>query len=366
MTTATRKFTSGLNKSLAALEKSLATSQKDAQRAQVPCNRIKILPQIRKITNRGFTPASLRELGESIKAVGLIQPITLRPLVGDPDFDYVLIAGERRLRGSMLVGLGTIDTLIRHVTDHEAKTLQRIENVHQEALDDAELLEAVKTDLAELGKASTVAKRWEKTESWVSKVLALNNLGEVAQSLVAEGLSGDREVLTAISRLERDNPDLAKRLVQQIRIAPESNVRNIVNKGLKTAREQRQAVANAATDQSEATEPPKTLTPEKALEHAWAEIVAHDVDGVKALAKHEAIEAEITAFLKKHWRNGKKAAQTRTVTQSIVGGLVRGEYSATADLGQGFAMVAFLQGALKASFSVPSLLDAATAARRTR
>jgi hypothetical protein len=137
------------------------------------------------------------------------------------------------LRASTLVGLDTIDAMIRHINDEEVRAIQRIENVHREALDAAELLEAVKADLAELGKASAVAKRWEKTESWVSKVLALDNLGEMAQSLVAEGLSGDREVLTTVSRLERANPDLAEQLVRQIRAAPEGNVRSIVNEGIK-------------------------------------------------------------------------------------------------------------------------------------
>lgn len=362
-----KSLSGGLQKSLAGLGQKLEASNKGASTVKIDPRRIKILPQIRGKNNRGFTNESLTELGNTIKAVGQLQAITVRPLSGDPDFDYVLVAGERRVRSAILVGIDALDANVRHISDEEAKTIQRIENALHEALSEAELLEAVKSDLAELGKANLVAKRWGKTESWVSKVLALDDLGEVAQSLVSEGLSGDREVLTTVSRLEKANPELAKRLVNQIKNAPaDANVRTIVSKGVKAAREQQKdsdrAADLTATLPGVPAKPKAKPTPEKALSHAWSEIVDHGVPAAHALDEYKKIEPEVVALLKQHFQDGKKAAQSNGVAADIVERLTRGDYAAEG--AAGMAMIAFLEGAHGARFSVTAILNAAAAARR--
>lgn len=220
---------SGLQKSLGTLGASLKKAQEGAKYQLTECARILIKPQIR---TKGLTTEALAEMAASIRAVGVMQPVLLRPLAGNPDYDYELISGERRLRGSMLADKLTIPSLVKYISDEDAKRLQRMENVQREGLCDADLLAAVKVDMAELKQAKLVAERWGMSDSWVSKILELDKLGPVASDLIAKGLTGDREVLTEVSRIEKRDPAKAAAIAKQIaEAAPTDNVRKIVKDG---------------------------------------------------------------------------------------------------------------------------------------
>jgi ParB family chromosome partitioning protein len=78
-----------------------------------------------------FDDNSLQELAQSIKLHGVIQPITLRKMGYDK---YQLIAGERRLRASILAGLDDIPSFIRIADDEQMLEWALIENIHRENL----------------------------------------------------------------------------------------------------------------------------------------------------------------------------------------------------------------------------------------
>lgn len=78
-----------------------------------------------------FDDAALQEMAESIKQHGVIQPITLRKLGYDK---YQLIAGERRLRASIIAGLEDIPAYIRIADDEQMLEWALIENIHRENL----------------------------------------------------------------------------------------------------------------------------------------------------------------------------------------------------------------------------------------
>lgn len=85
---------------------------------------------------REFDAESLQELADSIREIGIIQPITLRQL--SPD-QYQIIAGERRFRASQLAGLKTIAAYIRTADDENVMEMALIENIQREDLNSLEI-----------------------------------------------------------------------------------------------------------------------------------------------------------------------------------------------------------------------------------
>jgi ParB family chromosome partitioning protein len=83
-----------------------------------------------------FNQELLRELADSIKAQGIIQPVTVRKL---GDSKYQLIAGERRLQASKLAGLKAIPAYIRTANDQEMLEMSLIENIQRENLNAIEI-----------------------------------------------------------------------------------------------------------------------------------------------------------------------------------------------------------------------------------
>ena len=85
---------------------------------------------------REFDETALRELADSIREIGIIQPITVRDM-GDGTF--VIIAGERRWRASQMSGLTTIPAYIRTVDDENMMEMALVENIQRENLNSMEI-----------------------------------------------------------------------------------------------------------------------------------------------------------------------------------------------------------------------------------
>ena len=85
---------------------------------------------------REFDEEALQELADSIKEIGIIQPITLRKIT---DNQYQIIAGERRYRASILAGLKTIAAYIRTAGDENVMEMALIENIQREDLNSLEI-----------------------------------------------------------------------------------------------------------------------------------------------------------------------------------------------------------------------------------
>lgn len=85
---------------------------------------------------REFDQTALEELADSIKEIGIIQPITLRKISDD---SYQIIAGERRYRASQLAGLQTITAYIRTADDENVIEMALIENIQREDLNSLEI-----------------------------------------------------------------------------------------------------------------------------------------------------------------------------------------------------------------------------------
>ena len=101
--------------------------------SEIAISEIKANP---KQPRREFDPEALQELADSIKEIGIIQPITLRKMEDDT---YQIIAGERRFRASQLAGLTTIPAYIRTADDENVMEMALIENIQREDLNAMEI-----------------------------------------------------------------------------------------------------------------------------------------------------------------------------------------------------------------------------------
>lgn len=134
-----------------------------------------------------FEQAALDELASSIKEHGLMQPITVR-VIGDA---YQLIAGERRLKASKLVGLDKIPSVITEVSNQDSAVLALIENLQREDLNFIEESQAYYDIMQDHGYTQQqLAKSLGKNQSTVANKLRLLKLpDEVIKKIVEHNLS---------------------------------------------------------------------------------------------------------------------------------------------------------------------------------
>ncbi|MCI6069953.1 MAG: ParB/RepB/Spo0J family partition protein [Bacteroidales bacterium] len=100
---------------------------------EVPVEKIKANPNQPR---REFSETSLEELAESIRQIGIIQPITLRQM---EDGTYQIIAGERRWRASQMAGLNSVPAYVRTADDEKMMQMALVENIQREDLNAIEI-----------------------------------------------------------------------------------------------------------------------------------------------------------------------------------------------------------------------------------
>lgn len=159
-----------------------------------------------------FDDAALRELSESIKLHGLIQPLLVRPM---SDGSYQIVAGERRWRASRLAGLERVPVVIKEMADSEVMELALIENLQREDLNPIEEAEGYKTlmDTYALTQEQ-VAERVGKSRSAVANALRLMGLNDIEKEALQSGeiTAGHARALMSIpdKELRRQAFELAK------------------------------------------------------------------------------------------------------------------------------------------------------------
>ncbi len=131
-----------------------------------------------------FEPEKLRELSDSIREHGIIQPLIVSK---DEDGGYRLVAGERRLQAARLAGLETVPVVVREVVDVNRLELALVENIQRADLNPVEEAMAYRRLIEEYGMTQEqAAKRVGKNRVTVANALRLLQLeGEIRRSLVA-------------------------------------------------------------------------------------------------------------------------------------------------------------------------------------
>ncbi len=159
-----------------------------------------------------FDDAALRELSDSIKMHGLIQPLLVRPM---NDGSYQIVAGERRWRASRLAGLEKVPVVIKEMADSEVMELALIENLQREDLNPIEEAEGYKTlmDTYSLTQEQA-AERVGKSRSAVANALRLMSLNAAEKEALQNGVitAGHARALLSIpdKELRRQALELAK------------------------------------------------------------------------------------------------------------------------------------------------------------
>lgn len=147
-------------------------------------------------------------LAESIKAQGLIQPITVRHQLGGEGGDrYEIVAGERRWRACRLAGLETVPSIVRTDLDaQQALELIVTENLQREDLHPLEEANGVASLLGSGHTLADVADRLGKSPGWVARRARLAKLSDTWRKLVTSGKSQvsewTGEMLELVARLE--------------------------------------------------------------------------------------------------------------------------------------------------------------------
>ncbi|MBU5676302.1 nucleoid occlusion protein [Alkaliphilus sp. MSJ-5] len=138
---------------------------------------------------RTFSQVGLEELSASIKAYGILQPISVRKIGEDK---YELIAGERRLRAARLAELKTIPAIINNnYTDTDSAVLAIIENLQREDLNFIEEAEGYANLIEDHGfTQQELAERVGKNQSTIANKLRILRLGQnIKKRLLERGLT---------------------------------------------------------------------------------------------------------------------------------------------------------------------------------
>jgi ParB family chromosome partitioning protein len=132
-----------------------------------------------------FDEETLVSLAGSVREVGVLQPVLVRPIAGGR---YELVAGERRWRAAMRAGLDVIPALVRETGDLQAVEQALVENLHRQDLGVLEEASAYQQLIEEFGLThEDVATRVGKSRSAVTNTLRLLQLPPSIQQLVASG-----------------------------------------------------------------------------------------------------------------------------------------------------------------------------------
>jgi len=134
---------------------------------------------------RLFDEEKLSELAESIREVGVLQPITVSPL---GEGRYELVMGERRWRASKLAGLTELPCIVREMDEKERAELALIENMQREDLNPIEEAEGLLRLEQEFDYTQAeLAAKVGKSRPYVANALRLLNLSAPVRKLTEEG-----------------------------------------------------------------------------------------------------------------------------------------------------------------------------------
>ena len=160
---------------------------------------------------REFDPVALQELSDSIRELGIVQPITLRD---QGDGTYLIIAGERRWRASQMAGLTHIPAYVRTVDDENMMEMALIENIQREDLNALEIALAYQHLLEQYNLTQErLSERVGKNRSTITNYLRLLKLPATIQM----GLKDRRlEMGHARALLAIDDPKLQIRAYNEI------------------------------------------------------------------------------------------------------------------------------------------------------
>lgn len=176
--------------------------------SEIPLDQIEANPNQPR---REFDPSALQELANSIREIGIVQPITLRQT---GEGKYQIVAGERRWRASQMVGLQTIPAYIRTIKDENVMEMALVENIQREDLNAIDIALAYSHLLEQEGMTQEkVAERVGKSRVAVANYLRLLKLpAQIQMALQKKTI----DMGHARALLSLDSPSLQLQVFEQI------------------------------------------------------------------------------------------------------------------------------------------------------
>lgn len=170
---------------------------------------------------KNFDEERLKELSESIKNYGIIEPIVVRK-VGP--VHYEVIAGERRLRASKIAGLTEVPVIVKEYTDDERKVITLLENVQREDLNSVEKAFGYKALIDEFNMTQDeVAEKVGKSRSAIANTLRILSLDEKLLDMIKEGVLSEGH---ARALLGIEDEAIRDKIVKEV-VEKKLNVRKI-------------------------------------------------------------------------------------------------------------------------------------------
>lgn len=189
-----------------------STAEANLPETMIPLDHIRPNPhQPRK----QFTEQVLHELAESIRQQGVLQPLLVAHDNTSGDHQYILIAGERRLRAAGLAGLEQVPCIIREATREQMIEWALIENVQRSDLNPLEQATAYRDYIDRFSATQQqLAEKLGTPRSTIANYLRILDLSDTAQDLVAQGqLSlGHAKVLAGLAHRPEAQESLARRV----------------------------------------------------------------------------------------------------------------------------------------------------------
>jgi ParB family chromosome partitioning protein len=150
-----------------------------------------------------FNEAAIKELSESIKKHGLLQPI----IVVEKDNNYMLLAGERRFRATKEAGFTTIRAIVADIESENLRELAIIENIQREDLNPIELAIAYKELIEEYSITQEgLSEIIKKSRTQITNTLRLLSLTEKTQDLLVSGKlsQGHAKVIVGLENTDEE------------------------------------------------------------------------------------------------------------------------------------------------------------------
>ena len=214
------------------LEKTIIDEAKKSDIVEIRLDEIRSNPYQPRKT---FDEEKLKELAESIKEHGVVQPVIVKKSIKG----YELVAGERRTKASKIAGKTTIPAIIRDFNDEEMMQIALLENIQRENLNPIEEALAYENIIKSTGMTQEkIAQKFGKSRSYVTNMLGLLNLPEETKKLVEKGeiSASHARVLSKMDDEKKIN-EIAKKvvndkinvreiedLVKQVNLAPTKKI----------------------------------------------------------------------------------------------------------------------------------------------
>jgi ParB family chromosome partitioning protein len=203
---------SGLGRGLASLIPTTPSGVSSAR--EIPVGSIRPNPDQPR---RTFDPDELQALADSIAAHGVLQPV----VVVEEGEGFVLIAGERRLRASALLGLKTVPAVVRTANEQERLELALVENIQRSDLNAMEEAKAYRHLIDEFGLTQErVAERVGRSRPSIANTLRILDTAPLVQQAVGDGTisGGHAKALAGLESHSRQEVVLASVLARSLSV----------------------------------------------------------------------------------------------------------------------------------------------------